>query len=87
MYSVADTTVVQPPLEGPSISDALDGLRNARFYRPELDILRLGAFMLVFVGHTLVVPTTSFIANVLTTWIRDVATCGVPLFLFSVHIC
>jgi peptidoglycan/LPS O-acetylase OafA/YrhL len=80
MYSVTNTTAVQVLLEGPSIVGVSARSRNTRFYRPELDILRFGAFMLVFVGHTLVVPDTPSITHTLTAWIKDVTACGVPLF-------
>jgi peptidoglycan/LPS O-acetylase OafA/YrhL len=50
---------------------------KARFYRPELDVLRFIAFFLVFLCHTIPVKDTS--ANFMSG-IKNAASMGVPVF-------
>jgi peptidoglycan/LPS O-acetylase OafA/YrhL len=49
----------------------------ARFYRPELDCLRLGAFLLVFIGHVIIVDNQT--PHVLAV-MKASGKLGVPLF-------
>ncbi|HVY35269.1 MAG TPA: acyltransferase [Caulobacteraceae bacterium] len=59
-----------------------------RFYRPELDVLRLVAFSLVFMAHLLPRTTGAYQGHLPNTWARvavaavDAANFGLPLFFF-----
>jgi peptidoglycan/LPS O-acetylase OafA/YrhL len=61
-------------------SSGTQGLPGKRFYRPELDLLRLGAFLLVFIAHTLPSPDGSTLGLHVLRAIRYTGTLGVPLF-------
>ncbi len=56
-------------------------LRTPRFYRPELDVLRLGAFLMVWTAHALL----SFSGFLPQRWLaigEEAGSCGVPIFFF-----
>lgn len=50
---------------------------NTQFYRPELDVLRFMAFLMVYIGHTLPVNSS---APALVKALKGFAGLGVPLF-------
>lgn len=53
---------------------------RSRFYRPELDVLRFVAFMVVFTGHSLAIPVHPGLWQSLAIWLDRCTLCGVPLF-------
>ncbi len=55
--------------------------RNTRFYRSELDILRLFAFLMVWSAHALISFTGVLPARVLAV-AEGIGSCGVPIFFF-----
>ncbi len=55
--------------------------RAARFYRPELDALRLLAFLMVWLAHA-VLSFGSFLPPWLLTAVGGAGSCGVPVFFF-----
>lgn len=52
-----------------------------RYYRPELDLLRLGAFLMVWLAHALISFHGLLPASVLAT-LEGAGSCGVPIFFF-----
>ena len=67
--------------------DAKDAaLTNPRFYRPELDLLRLAAFLLVYLHHVLPLSVEDYAGLVSPGWARVLVTigsaCGYGLCLF-----
>ena len=57
-------------------------LTAKRFYRPELDLLRFGAFLIIFVHHSFPIPAGSGLANRLLETVKEGSALGVPLFFF-----
>ncbi|WP_158615273.1 acyltransferase [Acidipila sp. EB88] len=55
--------------------------RPQQFYRPELDLLRLLAFLMVWSSHALLAFSTLFPRAVLET-LEGAGSCGVPVFFF-----
>ncbi len=55
--------------------------KTARFYRPELDMLRLLAFFMVWLAHALLAFSTVAPFRLLLA-IEGVGSCGVPIFFF-----
>ncbi len=54
---------------------------EARYYRPELDLLRLLAFLMVWLAHALIPFATCFPEQLLRT-AEGAGSCGVPVFFF-----
>ena len=55
--------------------------RPPRFYRPELDLLRLLAFLMVWLAHALL-SFSALLPNRLLAVIEGAGSCGVPIFFF-----
>ena len=55
----------------------VSSLTSERFYRPELDVLRFGAFFMVLLSHWIPLENDSFLALIA---LRRYFTFGVPVF-------
>ena len=60
--------------KGSAISDGPATIQEARFYRPELDVLRFAAFFAVFIFHAPRIPRLAFV--------QEAGSFGLPLFFF-----
>ncbi len=68
-------------ISAPALASAPASARTARFYRPELDLLRLLAFSMVWLAHALL----SFSGVLPQRWLslfEGAGSCGVPVFFF-----
>ncbi len=65
----------RPSFQGRQVS------ASSRFYRPELDVLRLCAFLMVWLSHALLSFKGIAPAAVLTV-LEGAGSCGVPIFFF-----
>ena len=61
-------------------SSRLHSMVQERFYRPELDVLRFVAFLLVLLNHTWLVPEGSALKLHIMRSLSHAGGCGVPLF-------
>ena len=64
-----------------SLESAPSATRAPRFYRPELDLLRLLAFLMVWVSHALLSFSALLPERALAT-VEGAGSCGVPIFFF-----
>ncbi len=64
----------------PPPADAVQA-RAVRFYRPELDVLRLFAFGLVWLAHA-ILSFSAFVPPWLSAALGGAGSCGVPVFFF-----
>jgi peptidoglycan/LPS O-acetylase OafA/YrhL len=80
--AIESAAISRERIEAVPVSRAPGGpLRVARFYRPELDLLRLLAFTMVWFAHALL-SFSAVISREALVALEGAGSCGVPIFFF-----